>query len=184
MLILFAVVTAWSLEVTSEEEAVKPSEDTRGFCYLRRGWTGILGASPRHSLVAMGRTGKLPSGVSGKLKRWKKGHSSDSNPATCRHRQAARSRFFSRPSGSPAFAGGVLVVVVGVMVRMSTLEITSKAGPSSLTDSGTVPRREMTCLGYRGVRVGIHGHHYSWWLFRVLCVWRGVLGPEPRVCAL
>lgn len=59
------------------------------------------------------------------------------------------------------------------MVRMSTLEITSKAGPSSLTDSGPVPRREMTCLGYRGVRVGIHGHHYSWWLFRVLCVWRG-----------
>ncbi|CAO2585491.1 RRP12-like protein [Lemmus lemmus] len=47
----------------------------------------------------MGRTGKLPSGVSGKLKRWKKGHSSDSNPVTCRHRQAARSRFFSRPSG-------------------------------------------------------------------------------------
>ncbi|XP_053439817.1 RRP12-like protein [Nycticebus coucang] len=46
----------------------------------------------------MGRTGKLPSGVSAKLKRWKKGHSSDSNPAICRHRQAARSRFFSRPS--------------------------------------------------------------------------------------
>nr|KAF6425645.1 ribosomal RNA processing 12-like protein [Molossus molossus] len=47
----------------------------------------------------MGRSGKLPSGVSAKLKRWKKGHSSDSNPASCRHRQAARSRFFSRPSG-------------------------------------------------------------------------------------
>nr|XP_055208607.1 RRP12-like protein [Gorilla gorilla gorilla]XP_055208608.1 RRP12-like protein [Gorilla gorilla gorilla]XP_055208609.1 RRP12-like protein [Gorilla gorilla gorilla]XP_055208610.1 RRP12-like protein [Gorilla gorilla gorilla]XP_055208611.1 RRP12-like protein [Gorilla gorilla gorilla] len=47
----------------------------------------------------MGRSGKLPSGVSAKLKRWKKGHSSDSNPAICRHRQAARSRFFSRPSG-------------------------------------------------------------------------------------
>uniref|UniRef100_A0A5F5PUI1 Ribosomal RNA processing 12 homolog n=1 Tax=Equus caballus TaxID=9796 RepID=A0A5F5PUI1_HORSE len=47
----------------------------------------------------MGRSGKLPSGVSAKLKRWKKGHSSDSNPAVCRHRQAARSRFFSRPSG-------------------------------------------------------------------------------------
>ncbi|XP_052041658.1 RRP12-like protein [Apodemus sylvaticus] len=47
----------------------------------------------------MGRSGKLRSGVSAKLKRWKKGHSSDSNPATCRHRQAARSRFFSRPSG-------------------------------------------------------------------------------------
>lgn len=52
------------------------------------------------SLVDMGRSGKLPSGVSAKLKRWKKGHSSDSNPAICRHRQAARSRFFSRPSGS------------------------------------------------------------------------------------
>lgn len=50
--------------------------------------------------VDMGRSGKLPSGVSAKLKRWKKGHSSDSNPAICRHRQAARSRFFSRPSGS------------------------------------------------------------------------------------
>uniref|UniRef100_A0A8C0DI43 Ribosomal RNA processing 12 homolog n=1 Tax=Balaenoptera musculus TaxID=9771 RepID=A0A8C0DI43_BALMU len=47
----------------------------------------------------MGRSGKLPSGVSAKLKRWKKGHSSDSNPAISRHRQAARSRFFSRPSG-------------------------------------------------------------------------------------
>ncbi|XP_063484841.1 RRP12-like protein isoform X3 [Symphalangus syndactylus] len=47
----------------------------------------------------MGRSGKLPSGVSAKLKRWKKGHSSDSNPAICRYRQAARSRFFSRPSG-------------------------------------------------------------------------------------
>ncbi|XP_036351807.2 RRP12-like protein [Ochotona princeps] len=47
----------------------------------------------------MGRSGKLPSGVSSKLKRWKKGHSSDSNPTISRHRQAARSRFFSRPSG-------------------------------------------------------------------------------------
>ncbi|XP_017897018.1 PREDICTED: RRP12-like protein isoform X1 [Capra hircus] len=47
----------------------------------------------------MGRSGKLPSGVSAKLKRWKKGHSSDSNPVICRQRQAARSRFFSRPSG-------------------------------------------------------------------------------------
>ncbi|XP_032463946.1 RRP12-like protein isoform X2 [Phocoena sinus] len=47
----------------------------------------------------MGRSGKLPSGVSAKLKRWKKGHSSDSNPAISRHRHAARSRFFSRPSG-------------------------------------------------------------------------------------
>ncbi|XP_044518595.1 RRP12-like protein isoform X3 [Gracilinanus agilis] len=46
----------------------------------------------------MGRSGKLPSGSSAKLKRWKKGHSSDSNPTGRRHRQAARSRFFSRPS--------------------------------------------------------------------------------------
>uniref|UniRef100_A0A8C3WR88 Ribosomal RNA processing 12 homolog n=1 Tax=Catagonus wagneri TaxID=51154 RepID=A0A8C3WR88_9CETA len=47
----------------------------------------------------MGRSGKLRSGVSAKLKRWKKGHSSESNPAICRHRQAARSRFFSPLSG-------------------------------------------------------------------------------------
>lgn len=54
----------------------------------------------------MGRSGKLPSGVSAKLKRWKKGHSSDSNPTISRHRQAARSRFFSRPSGSGAAGAG------------------------------------------------------------------------------
>ncbi|XP_022540520.2 RRP12-like protein [Astyanax mexicanus] len=46
----------------------------------------------------MVKTGKLRSGASQKLKRWKKGHSSDSNPQTSRYRQAARSRFFSRPS--------------------------------------------------------------------------------------
>ncbi|KAB0383804.1 hypothetical protein FD755_005721 [Muntiacus reevesi] len=56
----------------------------------------------------MGRSGKLPSGVSAKLKRWKKGHSSDSNPVICRHRQAARSRFFSRPSVSSRSGGLIL----------------------------------------------------------------------------
>uniref|UniRef100_A0A674BT65 Ribosomal RNA processing 12 homolog n=1 Tax=Salmo trutta TaxID=8032 RepID=A0A674BT65_SALTR len=46
----------------------------------------------------MVKSGKLKSGASSKLKRWKKGHSSDSNPQTSRFRQAAKSRFFSRPS--------------------------------------------------------------------------------------
>ncbi|XP_069467683.1 RRP12-like protein [Ambystoma mexicanum] len=46
----------------------------------------------------MGKSGKLRSGTAGKLKRWKKGHSSDSNPVIRRHREAARSRFFSRPA--------------------------------------------------------------------------------------
>ncbi|KAM7408776.1 hypothetical protein PAMA_002481 [Pampus argenteus] len=46
----------------------------------------------------MVKTGKLRSGSGSKLKRWKKGHSSDSNPQTSRFRQAAKSRFFSRPS--------------------------------------------------------------------------------------
>ncbi|XP_076830227.1 RRP12-like protein [Brachyhypopomus gauderio] len=45
----------------------------------------------------MVKSGKLRSGAAQKLKRWKKGHSSDSNPQTDRYRQAARSRFFSRP---------------------------------------------------------------------------------------
>lgn len=45
----------------------------------------------------MVKSGKLRSGVAQKLKRWKKGHSSDSNPETSRFRKAARSRFFSRP---------------------------------------------------------------------------------------
>ncbi|XP_056290928.1 RRP12-like protein isoform X2 [Pseudoliparis swirei] len=47
----------------------------------------------------MVKSGKLRSGTGSKLKRWKKGHSSDSNPETSRHRQAAKSRFFSRPTG-------------------------------------------------------------------------------------
>uniref|UniRef100_A0A8C4E408 Ribosomal RNA processing 12 homolog n=1 Tax=Dicentrarchus labrax TaxID=13489 RepID=A0A8C4E408_DICLA len=47
----------------------------------------------------MVKSGKLRSGTSSKLKRWKKGHSSDSNPQTSRFRQAAKSRFFSRPAG-------------------------------------------------------------------------------------
>ncbi|KAM9476778.1 RRP12-like protein [Clarias gariepinus] len=45
----------------------------------------------------MVKSGKLRSGTAQKLKRWKKGHSSDSNPESSRYRQAARSRFFSRP---------------------------------------------------------------------------------------
>ncbi|XP_026879288.2 RRP12-like protein [Electrophorus electricus] len=45
----------------------------------------------------MVKSGRLRSGSAQKLKRWKKGHSSDSNPQTSRYRQAARSRFFSRP---------------------------------------------------------------------------------------
>uniref|UniRef100_A0A669CNM4 Ribosomal RNA processing 12 homolog n=1 Tax=Oreochromis niloticus TaxID=8128 RepID=A0A669CNM4_ORENI len=47
----------------------------------------------------MVKSGKLRSGTASKLKRWKKGHSSDSNPQTSRFRQAAKSRFFSRPTG-------------------------------------------------------------------------------------
>ncbi|XP_051504404.1 RRP12-like protein [Myxocyprinus asiaticus] len=46
----------------------------------------------------MVKSGKLRSGAAQKLKRWKKGHSSDSNPETSRYRKAARSRFFSRPT--------------------------------------------------------------------------------------
>ncbi|KAM9727475.1 RRP12-like protein [Menidia menidia] len=47
----------------------------------------------------MVKSGKLRSGTGSKLKRWKKGHSSDSNPQTSRFREAAKSRFFSRPTG-------------------------------------------------------------------------------------
>ncbi|KAJ8418157.1 hypothetical protein AAFF_G00138660 [Aldrovandia affinis] len=46
----------------------------------------------------MVKSGKLRSGTAQKLKRWKKGRSSDSNPQANKHRQAAKSRFFSRPT--------------------------------------------------------------------------------------
>ncbi|NXW17063.1 RRP12 protein, partial [Circaetus pectoralis] len=42
--------------------------------------------------------GRLRSGAGAKLKRWRKGHSSDCNPETRQHRLAARSRFCSRPA--------------------------------------------------------------------------------------
>ncbi|NXT49432.1 RRP12 protein, partial [Pluvianellus socialis] len=42
--------------------------------------------------------GRLRSGAAAKLKRWRKGHSSDCNPETRQHRLAARSRFYSRPA--------------------------------------------------------------------------------------
>ena len=35
----------------------------------------------------------------GKKKRWKKGHSSDSNPEAKKHRIAAKNRFFNRNEG-------------------------------------------------------------------------------------
>jgi len=47
----------------------------------------------------MVKSGKLRSGTAQKVRRWKKGHSSDSNPEACRYRDAAKSRYFSRPSG-------------------------------------------------------------------------------------
>lgn len=43
----------------------------------------------------MGRSGKLRSGSAAKLKRWRKGHSSDSNPEGRRHRLAARGRLLA-----------------------------------------------------------------------------------------
>ncbi|XP_057635181.1 RRP12-like protein [Chionomys nivalis] len=80
----------------------------------------------------MGRTGKLPSGVSGKLKRWKKGHSSDSNPATCRHRQAARSRFFSRPSGKSDLT--VDAVKLHNELQSGTLSLGKSRAPETAMD--------------------------------------------------
>ncbi|XP_049646755.1 RRP12-like protein isoform X2 [Suncus etruscus] len=82
----------------------------------------------------MGRSGKLPSGVSAKLKRWKKGHSSDSNPATCRHRQAARSRFFSRPSGKSELT--VDALKLHNELQSGSLHLGPKEGAEMAVDGG------------------------------------------------
>uniref|UniRef100_A0A8D0H602 Ribosomal RNA processing 12 homolog n=1 Tax=Sphenodon punctatus TaxID=8508 RepID=A0A8D0H602_SPHPU len=47
----------------------------------------------------MGRAGQLRSGSAAKLKRWRKGHSSDCNPESRGHRLAARGRFFAPSAG-------------------------------------------------------------------------------------
>ncbi|KAL2302898.1 hypothetical protein Nmel_010351 [Mimus melanotis] len=59
---------------------------------------GAVGAAARGAGASMARSGRLRSGAAAKLKRWRKGHSSDSNPETRQHRLAARSRFCSRPT--------------------------------------------------------------------------------------
>ncbi|XP_071604607.1 RRP12-like protein isoform X3 [Heliangelus exortis] len=59
---------------------------------------GGRGPVARGAGYTMARSGRLRSGAAGKLKRWRKGHSSDCNPETRQHRLAARSRFFSRPA--------------------------------------------------------------------------------------
>ncbi|XP_041066217.1 RRP12-like protein [Carcharodon carcharias] len=56
----------------------------------------------------MVRCGRLRSGVKPKLKRWRKGQSSESNPETHRFREAARSRFFSKPAGKSDLTVDVL----------------------------------------------------------------------------
>ncbi|XP_030807454.1 RRP12-like protein isoform X2 [Camarhynchus parvulus] len=58
----------------------------------------VVGAAARGAGSSMARSGRLRSGAAAKLKRWRKGHSSDSNPETRQHRLAARSRFCSRPA--------------------------------------------------------------------------------------
>ncbi|TFK06978.1 neurobeachin [Platysternon megacephalum] len=60
----------------------------------------VVSAWPAEQLLClgMGKAGRLRSGAARKLQRWRKGHSSDSNPESRRHRLAARSRFFSRPA--------------------------------------------------------------------------------------
>lgn len=74
------------------------------------------------STPKMVKSGKLRSGTGSKLKRWKKGHSSDSNPQTSRFRQAAKSRFFSRPSGKlPITRGSQAGANVAVSISHFTL---------------------------------------------------------------
>lgn len=70
----------------------------------------------------MVKSGKLRSGTGSKLKRWKKGHSSDSNPQTSRFRQAAKSRFFSRPTGKLPITRGSLA---SANVTASTSHLTN-----------------------------------------------------------
>lgn len=57
------------------------------------------GGAARGAGASMARCGRLRAGTAAKLRRWRKGHSSDCNPETRRHRLAARSRFYSRPTG-------------------------------------------------------------------------------------
>uniref|UniRef100_F6X6Z7 Ribosomal RNA processing 12 homolog n=1 Tax=Monodelphis domestica TaxID=13616 RepID=F6X6Z7_MONDO len=86
----------------------------------------------------MGRSGKLPSGSSAKLKRWKKGHSSDSNPTGRRHRQAARSRFFSRPSEKSDLTIDALKLHNELQAGSLPLARGEKAQPHMEDESGPV----------------------------------------------
>uniref|UniRef100_A0AAR2J9F8 Ribosomal RNA-processing protein 12-like conserved domain-containing protein n=1 Tax=Pygocentrus nattereri TaxID=42514 RepID=A0AAR2J9F8_PYGNA len=95
----------------------------------------------------MVKTGKLRSGAAQKLKRWKKGHSSDSNPQTSRYRQAARSRFFSRPSGKSDLTVDALKLhndlQAGRLERGALTERTSGTFLSGLSDCSNLTFRKV-----------------------------------------
>ncbi|XP_070609003.1 RRP12-like protein [Erythrolamprus reginae] len=76
----------------------------------------------------MGRSGKLRSGTAGKLKRWRKGHSSDSNPEGRRYRQAARGRLLAPRSEN------------------SNLTVDALKLHNDLQSSGPVPRENAKSL--------------------------------------
>uniref|UniRef100_UPI00398F0076 RRP12-like protein n=1 Tax=Pristiophorus japonicus TaxID=55135 RepID=UPI00398F0076 len=56
----------------------------------------------------MVRAGRLRAGQKQNVNRWRKGHSSESNPESRRHREAARSRFFSKAPGKSDLTVDVL----------------------------------------------------------------------------
>ena len=51
-------------------------------------------------MVGKAKQRNIPKKNKGKGKRWKKGHSSTSNPESKRYREAAKNRFFSKNEGN------------------------------------------------------------------------------------
>ncbi|XP_055503138.1 RRP12-like protein [Leucoraja erinacea] len=76
----------------------------------------------------MARSGRLRPGVKQKLNRWKKGHSSESNPQSRRFRDAARSRFYSRAAGPSDLT--VDVLKLHNELQSNSFSIGPKEGPA------------------------------------------------------
>ncbi|XP_068424787.1 RRP12-like protein [Clinocottus analis] len=125
----------------------------------------------------MVKSGKLRSGTGSKLKRWKKGHSSDSNPQTSRFREAAKSRYFSRPTEKS-----------DLTVDALKLHNDLQAGPLELGSRKDVSMEEEPCGSFSGRTTGtfLSGlSDCSNLTFRkVQRYWESNSAPHKEICAV
>ncbi|XP_069756548.1 RRP12-like protein isoform X2 [Narcine bancroftii] len=125
----------------------------------------------------MVRSGRLRSGVKQKLNRWRKGHSSESNPQTRCFREAARSRFFSRPSGKSDLT--VDVLKLHNELQSNSLSI----GPREYSAEGPIAESEENALTEKTFLSGLSDCS-NLTFSRVQRFWESNSAAHKEICAV